>query len=442
MYHYPGEGLSLLGGPYYRAARVMIHENYNGDLDEYFLVEYHNATEFNKNYSNYDEYGLTSQYNTGVLIWHIRELFDEIDQFDDNLIDLEIAQPYNGWNNQAIPNDNYPRDYVRDADWNANHAGNFDYLDDLQTESYAPWDRDVFSFIPDGGTHQWAYTTNPPYNWYPPAPEWFYRPMSMSSDFFTNRIVKGQVSNKFTDATHPSSRDWAGNLTHISINNIRESYGSALIDIDFNHLDGPPAPPHDLTFSWDNDHPHLEWIPKREPDFVQYNIYKKKGVSNYQLLTSTTNHTYTDLTETKFTPGGTKVYVYYKITAVYNPSVETDFSNEVSGAVNDNEESFGKQIGTIEDQLKGIPSTFNLAQNYPNPFNPTTNVQYALPMDSFVDIKIYDVLGNEIKNLLSEFRPAGFYNLKISMNNYPGGVYILSVKTQNFAKSVKMILMK
>jgi len=87
-------------GPYYRAAKVMIHENFNGDLDEYFLVEYHNATEFNKNYSNYDEYNQTGQYNTGVLIWHIREIVNEVDLSDDNFIDLEIAQPYNGWYNQ------------------------------------------------------------------------------------------------------------------------------------------------------------------------------------------------------------------------------------------------------------------------------------------------------------------------------------------------------
>lgn len=150
---------------FYRIVKVMIHENYNADWDEYFLIEYRNATEFDKNFTNYDQ---GNNYGKGVLIWHIRERTNLINQFSDNVIDLEVAVPYNGWYGNPIPNDSYPRNYTRPTIWN-NRAGDSDYLDDLQVEYYSPWDKDVFSYLQDGGRHIWE-TTDPrtTFNWYPP----------------------------------------------------------------------------------------------------------------------------------------------------------------------------------------------------------------------------------------------------------------------------------
>ncbi|NCS90769.1 MAG: hypothetical protein GW789_18820 [Ignavibacteria bacterium] len=76
----------------------MIKENYLGGTDqkdEYFLIEYHNASLFDKSFENLDEYP-TYGYNKGVLIWHIKELTNMINQFSDNIIHLEMAVPYNG----------------------------------------------------------------------------------------------------------------------------------------------------------------------------------------------------------------------------------------------------------------------------------------------------------------------------------------------------------
>lgn len=95
---------------FYRAVKVMINEDYSGDKDEYFLIEYHNASEFDKNFTNYDQ---GNDYGKGILIWHIKEKTNLINKFSDNLIDLEVAVPYNGWHEDPIPDDTYPREYTR-----------------------------------------------------------------------------------------------------------------------------------------------------------------------------------------------------------------------------------------------------------------------------------------------------------------------------------------
>jgi len=83
---------------YRRIIKVMIKENYLGGTDqkdEYFLIEYHNASLFDKSFENLAAYP-TYGYNKGVLIWHIKELTNMINQFSDNIIHLEMAVPYNG----------------------------------------------------------------------------------------------------------------------------------------------------------------------------------------------------------------------------------------------------------------------------------------------------------------------------------------------------------
>lgn len=124
---------------FYRVAKIMLHENYSGDLDEYLLLEFHNATEFDKNNTNYDN-DVAERYNKGLLIWHVKETRNLLGWFQDNLIDIEIAVPYNGFNVTPEPNDSYPRNYNRPSNWNGINSGDFDYLDDLHMTRVAPGD--------------------------------------------------------------------------------------------------------------------------------------------------------------------------------------------------------------------------------------------------------------------------------------------------------------
>ncbi len=95
-----------------------------------------------------------------------------------------------------------------------------------------------------------------------------------------------------------------------------------------------------------------------------------------------------------------------------------------------------------------IPADYSLTQNYPNPFNPTTTIQYALPADNFVTLKVYDILGQEVVSLVNEFQKAGTYNVTFNAENLPSGLYIYNIKagvdasSSAFSQTMKMMLLK
>jgi hypothetical protein len=89
-------------------------------------------------------------------------------------------------------------------------------------------------------------------------------------------------------------------------------------------------------------------------------------------------------------------------------------------------------------------------QNYPNPFNPSTVITFHLPKASNVELKVYDIIGNEVATLVDEYKPEGIYNEKFTMNNLSSGIYFYQLKVvdpesgsgQVFVQTKKMILMK
>ncbi len=95
----------------------------------------------------------------------------------------------------------------------------------------------------------------------------------------------------------------------------------------------------------------------------------------------------------------------------------------------------------------GLPKEFRLNQNYPNPFNPTTSITFALPKNSFVNVKVYDMLGQEVKTLLSGDMLAGNHGVQWRGDDNGGrlvasGTYIYRITADNFVSTKKMILMK
>jgi hypothetical protein len=99
----------------------------------------------------------------------------------------------------------------------------------------------------------------------------------------------------------------------------------------------------------------------------------------------------------------------------------------------------------IRDQREFVNS-YKLYQNYPNPFNPSTKIKYQIPEISFVILKIYDVLGNEIATLVNEELPAGKYEVEFSMGlinqTLPSGVYFYQLYAGSFVETKKMVLIK
>jgi hypothetical protein len=91
---------------------------------------------------------------------------------------------------------------------------------------------------------------------------------------------------------------------------------------------------------------------------------------------------------------------------------------------------------------KFTPTIFSLEQNYPNPFNPVTTFKYALPEQSQVRLEIFNVLGQVVKTLVDDLRPAGSYEIKWDASNNASGIYFYRISAGNFKDVKKLVLMK
>jgi subtilisin family serine protease len=90
----------------------------------------------------------------------------------------------------------------------------------------------------------------------------------------------------------------------------------------------------------------------------------------------------------------------------------------------------------------GSLMNFELNQNYPNPFNPSTTINYQVPKMSFIKLKVYDVLGNEILTLINEEKSVGSFEVDFNAINLPSGVYFYKLQAGSFVETKKMVLMK
>lgn len=108
-----------------------------------------------------------------------------------------------------------------------------------------------------------------------------------------------------------------------------------------------------------------------------------------------------------------------------------------------------KYNGTYKSKLsKLIPDEFEMFQNYPNPFNPVTQIKFNIPERSFVELTVYNILGQKVATLKNEIIDAGSYSVPFDASKLPSGVYVYNLFAQpfgqksNFNKSAKMMLLK
>ena len=85
---------------------------------------------------------------------------------------------------------------------------------------------------------------------------------------------------------------------------------------------------------------------------------------------------------------------------------------------------------------------FKLLQNYPNPFNPTTRLQYTISSVQFVSLKVFDILGKEVKTLVNEEKPKGEYETEFNGSGLPSGIYFYTLRAGEFVQTKKMMLIK
>jgi hypothetical protein len=146
---------------------------------------------------------------------------------------------------------------------------------------------------------------------------------------------------------------------------------------------------------------------------------------------------------------GTLKFAMVGLNAINNPSDLVTVSFEMLngaamvnpitaiGSINDNT---AQELDELE--LKVVPSEFALSQNFPNPFNPTTNINYQLPVESMVNITVYNMVGQKVATLVNEVKPAGVHIVNLDMSSFSSGSYIYRITADGFSSTKTMMLIK
>jgi hypothetical protein len=201
----------------------------------------------------------------------------------------------------------------------------------------------------------------------------------------------------------------------------------------------PPLAPGNVSGSLVAGNAVLHWNPNTELDLNGYEVYRS-SVSGFDPDTMTAYATTSDTTYTD-TNVPTNRNSYYALRAIDVHENRSPKSNEVAIIVL----SVGEQAE--------IPREFSLSQNYPNPFNPATQIKYGLPKEAFVTIKVFNVLGQEVRTLATEQQKAGYATItwdgRNNLNHPVGtGLYLYRIEakpadgTEPFIQVKKMLMLK
>ena len=96
----------------------------------------------------------------------------------------------------------------------------------------------------------------------------------------------------------------------------------------------------------------------------------------------------------------------------------------------------------ITQEPGNLPSSFRLEQNFPNPFNPTTTINYTMPSKNFVNLSVFNLIGEQLQILVNEEQEAGSHQINFDGSSLPSGIYFYKISSSNFTETKKMILMK
>jgi hypothetical protein len=120
-----------------------------------------------------------------------------------------------------------------------------------------------------------------------------------------------------------------------------------------------------------------------------------------------------------------------------NPLGGSKFLYRLKQIDNDGQFEYSSEI-----EIQLVPDEYALYPNFPNPFNSATVIRYQLPKESKVEIKIYDILGSEVKEILNEQKEAGIYEVNFNADYLTSGTYIYRIIAGDFRQTKKMILLK
>ena len=184
-------------------------------------------------------------------------------------------------------------------------------------------------------------------------------------------------------------------------------------------------PPSDLVIQgFENNKVTLKWKDNSKVE-DGYVIERKQGeASSFSVLDSLGKNV-VQYVDTTIEAG--QIYIY-RVQA-YKSSVGSEYSNEVS-------------LNLTGVKKEVLPREYSLSQNYPNPFNPTTTIGYQLPISSYLTLKVYNLLGQDIATIFEGVQSAGNYSVTFDANGLTGGIYFYQLKAGSFVENKKFILLK
>jgi hypothetical protein len=165
----------------------------------------------------------------------------------------------------------------------------------------------------------------------------------------------------------------------------------------------------------------------------EVNVYMDENpvpVLTAQAGASTNNYIKAGETSTPGLFGGLYDWLIWDLSGAYAPGQGTPLPASLTG------------LTSVEDYIPELPSEFSLSQNYPNPFNPTTQISFSLISPSHTTLKVYNVVGQQVANLVDEELASGTYKVNFAAENLPSGVYFYQIKSGMFNQTKKMLLLK
>ncbi len=139
-----------------------------------------------------------------------------------------------------------------------------------------------------------------------------------------------------------------------------------------------------------------------------------------------------------FHQGSGSVFIYpITVAGTYLYQCDFHFSLGMIG-------SFTASVVTVteNDQTSFRPDAFKLEQNFPNPFNPATTISFDLPVQTYVSLKIYNIIGQEVTTIVNEDMTAGSYSRIWNASSMSSGIYFYRLQTKSFTDTRKLILLK
>lgn len=236
--------------------------------------------------------------------------------------------------------------------------------------------------------------------------------LGSSNNYYFNGSVNGDASTTRTALTNSSNWSSYGGTIY---NDLTSSIGNGALPIELSFFTG----------ALNGNIIQLRWKTETEINNYGFEIERSDENSDWAVINfvkgygntnSPKSYSYNDVNV-----GQSGIY-YYRL-----KQIDNDGSYEYSDIVT---------VGV------GTPDQYNLSQNYPNPFNPETKINFSIPVKQFVSLKVYNALGELVKELVSEFKEAGNYSVTFDGSDLSSGIYIYRLETQKFVMNKKMTLLK